>query len=853
MNLDKYQQAWKDDSAQMHVTVDTKSLSKEVQQSQEDFQTMVFWRDVREAGTSLVLIPIWLVMGFMMSLPWTWYLTVPALIWVAGFILVDRKRHPQRPSQPGEPLLFYAKESLTQVEHQIWLLRNVFWWYLLPFCISIMAFFLDTAWDTSSHWLVFALFGGFLTLFLVVLYWSVYRLNQRAVRDQLEPRRHDVLKLVDHLEHETDDEESSDIMELVSSLAAPIQDVGLSPGWERWADNWNSIVPSWFTVAAIVLPTLGGALCGLVSGLWLQIPEMGPTLFQAVVGAVIPFEIMFFGIWWRSSRKKKQSIATDHEQASLLAERLEPTGSSPEGVSPDATLEKPMRLPKAPALVILFLILFLSTMAFVALAFAVSYFRGDSSSRDVHRLSEPDFGDVSALSGVYLATIDTWLQAQVDLAKYPSLTVAIVRDGEIAYGGVFGFEDIKTGKKATLQTQYHVASVTKAFTASLAVMLHEQGVVNLDQPVATYLPDDVSISTSPELGATITLRQLASHTSGLPRGVPGPVQAVEGWYELDPQRLYDHLANVKLESDPGTAEEYSNLGFGLLAHALEGAADKPLAQLLQELICDPLKLEKTAIQASDKIRPATGYDDSGRNVERTHSFRERLAGSGGLVTSVEDLSKFLAAQLEPGVFTKEMLEELHTRTRLSDNSMTGTALGWSIKYSNFIGRFMAKSGGRSNCSAWIGFSQEYRTGVAVVTNCGGPDVDRIGRWLLEHSISGGYKPVTKHGTARVSPYTGVRWENDRPIVRVQDRWSPLVSINEIPVDQIMEFANQEYGEKARQRFTEDLVRLLSEMGNEPNWNVTLGLEAPDGQVEQMQILMTEDNRYRAREYRLKSE
>ena len=213
MNLDQYQQAWKADAAQMRVTIDTDLLSKEVQRSQQDFQSTIFWRDVREAGTSLVMIPIWFAMGITMSLPWTWYLTVPALIWVAGFILVDRRRHPQRPSEPGEPLLYYVKESLTQVEHQIWLLRNVFWWYLLPFCISIMAFFLHVAWDTSSDWWGFVLFAGFLGLFLLVIYGGIYRLNQRAVRKQLEPRRQDLLKLVASLEGEASSEDSGDIME----------------------------------------------------------------------------------------------------------------------------------------------------------------------------------------------------------------------------------------------------------------------------------------------------------------------------------------------------------------------------------------------------------------------------------------------------------------------------------------------------------------------------------------------------------------------------------------------------------------------------------------------------------------
>ncbi|XZE36098.1 serine hydrolase domain-containing protein [Pirellulaceae bacterium SH501] len=457
-------------------------------------------------------------------------------------------------------------------------------------------------------------------------------------------------------------------------------------------------------------------------------------------------------------------------------------------------------------------------------------------------LRPPEFDDVSAFGEDETSRVDAWLQDQNSLAKYPSLSVAVVRDGEIVYRGAFGFEDIKADRKATPQTLYPVASVTKAFTASLAVILHDRGVIDLDQPVVKYLPTNVSISTTPELGATITLRQLASHTSGFPRGVPGPVQSVEAWYDLEPQRLYAHLASIKLESDPGTAEEYSNLGFGLLGHALERAAEKPFELLLQELVCNPLQLKTTAIPTDDKLRSATGYDSSGWRFETNASFRERLASSGGLVTSVEDLAKFLSAQMKPGVFSSEMLSQLHTESKLSDGSKARTALGWSVDSSDYVGRILEKNGGRSNCSAWIGFAPEHEVGVAVVTNCGGPAVDSIGRWLLERSVPSAHQPVTKHGYAKVAPYTGVLWENDRPIVQVRNGWHPLASINGLPIDQIMEFAHKEFGTLAHKRFGEDLVELLSKMGHEPKWEVTLGLKTKDGQVEHLQIRMTEESR-----------
>jgi D-alanyl-D-alanine-carboxypeptidase/D-alanyl-D-alanine-endopeptidase len=212
---------------------------------------------------------------------------------------------------------------------------------------------------------------------------------------------------------------------------------------------------------------------------------------------------------------------------------------------------------------------------------------------------------------------------------------------------------------------------------------------------------------------------------------------------LEPRRLYGHLAKVTLESDPGTAELYSNLGFGLLGHVLERAAGKPFDQLLQEMVCEPLQLERTAINVNDKLRVATGYSGGNSRREEEYSYRERFASSGGLITSAPDLAQFLSAQMKPGLFSSEMLAQLHTASRLSDGSMAHTALGWSVRSRGSVGRILEKNGGRSNCSAWIGFAPDHGIGVAVVANCGEPDVDPIGRWLLERSVPGGHKPVTK--------------------------------------------------------------------------------------------------------------
>ncbi len=203
MEPDSFQQAWQAQSSQTRVTIDSDLLLKEVQRNQRDFFATIFRRDVIEVAVALLLLPYWFYKGVTSSLPWTWYLTVPALIWMIGFFLVDRIRHKRKPSDPGDPLLESVKESLTQMEHQIWLLRNVFWWYLLPFTISILTFFAHIAWRSSEDWLVALGVATPLFVFLIALFYFLDWLNQRAVDSDLEPRHQELLTLLASLGDES--------------------------------------------------------------------------------------------------------------------------------------------------------------------------------------------------------------------------------------------------------------------------------------------------------------------------------------------------------------------------------------------------------------------------------------------------------------------------------------------------------------------------------------------------------------------------------------------------------------------------------------------------------------------------
>lgn len=201
MKPDEMKQAWQSEASHARLAIDPDLLLAEVRRNERTFAAMIFCRDLREVGVSLLLIPVWIYLGLRQQSPWTWWLAIPALLWIAGFMLVDRHRHSLRPA-PQEPLRQQVEASLAQVEHQIRLLRNVLWWYILPFVLPVLAFFAQVTWREFG--------GGWLPMLLAAIPFAitigvfafVYWLNQHAVRTTLEPRRRELQALADELNAE---------------------------------------------------------------------------------------------------------------------------------------------------------------------------------------------------------------------------------------------------------------------------------------------------------------------------------------------------------------------------------------------------------------------------------------------------------------------------------------------------------------------------------------------------------------------------------------------------------------------------------------------------------------------------
>jgi hypothetical protein len=195
MNFEELQKAWQSQDSRPQLTLDANLLVKEVEHNRKHFVRTIFWRDVREVGTALVLAPIfflvWLEVG-----DWPWLMPPLACLGVAAFMLGDRWVQRKRKPAAMDPLRTCINASLLQVNHQIWLLKNVLWWYLLPLGISVEIVFVFAAWRLWSAGLGLQWISVGNVLGLILLYWGIYWLNKYAVRKALEPRRQELESLL---------------------------------------------------------------------------------------------------------------------------------------------------------------------------------------------------------------------------------------------------------------------------------------------------------------------------------------------------------------------------------------------------------------------------------------------------------------------------------------------------------------------------------------------------------------------------------------------------------------------------------------------------------------------------------
>ena len=284
-------------------------------------------------------------------------------------------------------------------------------------------------------------------------------------------------------------------------------------------------------------------------------------------------------------------------------------------------------------------------------------------------------------------------------------------------------------------TVFEIGSITKVFTSTLLADLVSKAELRLDTPVQSLLGDEVRVPARD--GAEITLGHLATHSSGLPR-LPtnfAPEDPTNPYADYTVDDLYAFLSSHELARDIGAAVEYSNLGFGLLSHALALREGTDFETLIGERILEPLEMRDTAVELTPDLRERLAPGHDGRLEPAANWDLPVLAGAGALRSTVNDLLTFLEANL--GLRESPLGEamELARTPRRSDPALgMDIGLGWIIA-SDGDHEFVWHNGGTGGYASFMGFDPEAGEGIVILSNAA-LSVDDLAYRLIVRDFAG---------------------------------------------------------------------------------------------------------------------
>jgi serine-type D-Ala-D-Ala carboxypeptidase/endopeptidase len=273
------------------------------------------------------------------------------------------------------------------------------------------------------------------------------------------------------------------------------------------------------------------------------------------------------------------------------------------------------------------------------------------------------------------------------------------------------------GRPLGPRSVFEIGSVNKTFTGTLLADMVAKGEVALTDPISKYLPQGV---TAPSLaGREITLLDLVTHHSGLPRLADNqkPADPANPYADYTIEKLYAFLNAHQLRREPGSAAEYSNLGMGLLGHLLARASGRSYVDLVRQRILDPLGMTMTGYALDGEIATwmTKGHDASGKEVPYWFAT-EAIQGAGGLRSNVEDMLKYLKANVgAPGSDLQRAMRVAHQVQKSIEGGSVG--LAWQMR--PYKGRTMiTHGGGTAGFSTMVSFDPDKRVGFVMLVNQG---------------------------------------------------------------------------------------------------------------------------------------
>ena len=348
----------------------------------------------------------------------------------------------------------------------------------------------------------------------------------------------------------------------------------------------------------------------------------------------------------------------------------------------------------------------------------------------------------ASLSSVTRDDLAATVRSQVATGRSVSIAVAAVRGGEVVALEAAGSADLASGRAATPDTVYMLFSLSKLVTATAVMQLWDRGLLDLDRPIRSYLPE-LAIRGASQ--TPITARHLLAHSSGLPN--PSPFQWARPLGQRRP-RLASFLASVLdrygyVVFEPGSGFLYSNLGYLVLGRLVERVSGQPYEAYVRRSIFEPLGMRRAAFDLDRRLYEdvATGYVRSGT---REHALGRLLAGRaafgkrfgdwvsgnpfvvdgapyGGMVGSARDLARFVAMHLGGGAYRgRSVLSERASRAMQEEQRTTSGCvlpftLGWHAG-SVAGNRYLEHRGSGGGYRPALRIYPDLGYGVVVLTN-----------------------------------------------------------------------------------------------------------------------------------------
>jgi CubicO group peptidase (beta-lactamase class C family) len=330
--------------------------------------------------------------------------------------------------------------------------------------------------------------------------------------------------------------------------------------------------------------------------------------------------------------------------------------------------------------------------------------------------------------------IDEFIQSFMEAYQIPGLAIAIVENNQIVIAKAFGVANLETKQPLTIKSIFHMASVSKPFSATAIMQLVEQGKIKLDDPLIKYLPyfklDDSRFK-------DITIKQMLTHTAGIP-----DVQDYE-WdkpqYDAGAaERYVRSLVNEKMIAGPGEKWQYSNMAFDILADVIAKVSGMTFEDYIKNNILNPLEMTESDFlreRIKPELRTTAHVFNLQPEVSEVYPYNRRHAPSSCLDANVVEMGNWAIANMNQGAFKGQRILEASSYQLLFEpqvqiDANRAVGLSWFLETRHNF-KLISHGGGDLGFRSYIMMLPEKSLAVVAASNFEGTPMGEVAYGLID--------------------------------------------------------------------------------------------------------------------------